>query len=405
MLPRFTVLGGSSPFTVALLESIALSSDSIPPHELVLHGRNVSNLQLVHHYAGVRLAKAGWQIKSTTSTAGALDGASIVLHQVRYGDLAGRELGERLASKVGVPADETLGPAALQTALQMAPHLSLLAANIRRYSPGAWILNLTNPMSIAVSVLTENGVARCIGLCELPLITLREACAFLSLEPEQVEWSYYGLNHRGFVYDLSHEGADCLPLLVERMGYQKLGGVAAEQIAEIDAIPLKYFNLLCNPAQTGAGRAALLTSVRNEISDQLRQNPCSFPPAMRKRYMDWYPHAVVPMLASLSSRNGSTEIVNAPLDGKITLEFKARIFADHFEPIQVSRLNPKIKAFIEKFRRHEQATLTAVLSPSRERIEAALRSDPLVPERHVAALTDDLCHVAQALPREPKTCD
>jgi 6-phospho-beta-glucosidase len=402
MLPRFTVLGGSSPFTVALLESIALSRDSIPPHELVLHGRNVSNLQLVHHYAEVRLAKAGWQIKSTTSTACALDGARVVLHQVRYGDLAGRELGEQLASKVGVPADETLGPAALQTALHMAPHLSLLAADIRRYSPGAWILNLTNPMSIAVSVLIEKGVALCIGLCELPLITFREACAFLSLEPEQVEWSYYGLNHRGFIYDLSHAGADCLPRLVERMGYQKLGGVAAEQIAELDAIPLKYFNLLCNPAQTGTGRAALLTSVRNEISDQLRKNPCSFPSAMRKRYMDWYPHAVVPMLASLSSCNGSTEIVNAPLDGKITLEFKARIFADHFEPIQVSRSNPKIKAFIEKFRRHEQATLTAVLSPSRERIEAALCADPLVPERHIAALTDDICHVAQNLPQEPQ---
>jgi 6-phospho-beta-glucosidase len=357
---------------------------------------------LVHQYGKVRLTKAGWHIKTATSAAEALDGASVVLHQVRYGGLAGRELGERLASKVGLPADETLGPAALQTALQMAPHLSQLATNIRRYCPGAWILNLTNPMSIAVSVLIGRGVARCVGLCELPLITFREACAFLSLEPEEVEWSYCGLNHRGFIYDLLHEGSDCLPRLVDRLGHRKLGGVDAQQIAELDAIPLKYFSLLCNPGQTGTGRAAFLTSVRNEIADQLRKNPCSFPSAMGKRYMDWYPHAVVPMLASLSTGNGSTEIVNSPLDGKITLEFKARIFADHFEPIQVSRFNPKIKAFIEKFRRHEQATLTAVLSPSRERIEAALRADPLVPERHVAALTDDLCQIGQTLTEEPQ---
>src|SRR5688572_14489654 len=104
MLPRFTVLGGSSPFTVALLESIALSRDSIPPHELVLHGRNVSNLRLVRDYAEVRLAQAGWQIKTTTSVARALDDARIVLHQIRYGGLAGRELGETLTSKFSLPA-------------------------------------------------------------------------------------------------------------------------------------------------------------------------------------------------------------------------------------------------------------------------------------------------------------
>jgi 6-phospho-beta-glucosidase len=404
MLSRFTVLGGSSPFTAALLESIALSGESIPPHELVLQGRNVGNLQLVHQYAEVRLAKAGWQIKTTTSAARALDGASVVLHQVRYGGLAGRELGERLVSKLGIPADETLGPAALQTALRMAPHLSQLATNVRRYCPGAWILNLTNPMSIAVSVLIGEGVARCIGLCELPLITFRAACAFLSLDPTQVEWSYCGLNHRGFIYDLLHDGSDCLPRLVDRMGYRKLGGVTAQQIAELGAIPLKYFNLLHNPPQT-AGRAAFLTSVRNEISDQLRANPGSFPAAIGKRYMDWYPHAVVPMLASLSTGKGSTQIVNSPLDGRITLEFKATLFADHFEPIQVSQSNPKVKAFVEKFRRHEQATLTAVLSPSRERIEAALRADPLVPERHVAALTDELSQVGQTLSEEPQNCD
>jgi 6-phospho-beta-glucosidase len=252
-------------------------------------------------------------------------------------------------------------------------------------------------MSIAVSVLIEKSGARCIGLCELPLITFREACAFLSLEPEEVKWSYYGLNHRGFIYDLLHQGSDCLPQLLDRMGNRKLGGVTAQQIAELDAIPLKYFNLLCNAAQTGTGRAAFLTAVRNEIADQLRENPCSFPPAMAKRYMDWYPHAVVPMLESLSTGNGSTEIVNAPLDGKITLEFKAKIFADHFEPIEVSRSNPKITGFIDRFRRHEQAALMAVLSPSQERIEAALRADPLVPERHVAALTDALCQVGQNL--------
>src|SRR5262245_55726071 len=107
MLPRLTVLGGSSPFTVALLESIALSPIPIPPHELVLHGRNVNNLQLVRNYAEVRLAHAGWQIEATTSIARALDRAHIVLHQIRYGGLAGRELGERLAAKFNLPADET----------------------------------------------------------------------------------------------------------------------------------------------------------------------------------------------------------------------------------------------------------------------------------------------------------
>ncbi len=65
----------------------------------------------------------GWRSTCTTSLAEALDGADLVVHQIRYGDLAGRAADERFAAELGAAADETLGPGALRSALRPAPAL------------------------------------------------------------------------------------------------------------------------------------------------------------------------------------------------------------------------------------------------------------------------------------------
>lgn len=388
MFRKLTVLGGSSPFTVALVDSLVEAGGRIPPCELVLHGRNAENLEAVRRYADARLTPRGWQVRSTDSGPSALDSADVVLHQIRYGGMAGREADEELATAYGLPADETLGPGALQAAIRMVPGLLRTARDLARYCPRAWVLNLTNPLSIAVAVMSLEGLQKCVGLCELPLVTVGQACDFLQLPLESVEWSYSGLNHRGFIHSLSHDGRDCLPRLVEAMGERTLGGVTAEEIRQLRAIPLKYYCLL-RQGRAGGGRAAYLSDLREEIVEELRVKPDESPAALAKRYMEWYPRAVVPMLAAISADDGRVEVVNVRV-GEIVMELKARVFADRVEPLQVSPEGPS-REWIETFREQERAALAAALEPSRERIRAALAADPLVPERLVAELTESLC--------------
>jgi 6-phospho-beta-glucosidase len=101
---RLTVLGGSTPFTVPLVEELA---NRVPaPGLLRLHGRDQSALEAVAGFARHRLGP-GWDVETRTDVAAALSGAEVVVHQVRYGALSGRHDDEQLAQVLGVPSDET----------------------------------------------------------------------------------------------------------------------------------------------------------------------------------------------------------------------------------------------------------------------------------------------------------
>lgn len=207
------VLGGSSPFTAALLD--AFESYRLEGWSLRLHGRDVRSLEIVRQYAEHRLGPRGWVVSATPDRRRALHGCDFVIHQARYDGLRGRRHGEDLAARHRVPADETLGPSALRSAAVAAPALTHLAADLRSESPEAWVINLTNPLSITVAILARLGVQRCLGVCELPLTTARKVASAVGVPFEHLQWSYSGLNHRGFLHHLFADHTDLIPMLVE----------------------------------------------------------------------------------------------------------------------------------------------------------------------------------------------
>jgi 6-phospho-beta-glucosidase len=307
--------------------------------------------------------------------------------------MEGRAADERLAAAHGVPADETLGPAGLAAALRVVPALHGLGDLLGRYCPDAWVLNLTNPLSITTAVLSRDGVRRCVGLCELPWYTVRAACRLLGLPHREVQWSYSGLNHRGFIHELSYQGRDYISVLPEKLGEQPLEGVSAGDVVELAAVPLKYFRLLRGRGVNGGGRAEHLLQLRANLLEEMRSSVSRSPPSLTKRYLEWYAGAVVPMLAALAAGDGRPEVINVCRGEDIVWEMRARVFADHCEVVPVPRPGEAVRRWLEVFAAHERAALAAALGPTRERIEAALAADPLVPENKVGALAKALWEV------------
>jgi 6-phospho-beta-glucosidase len=210
MIPKLVVLGGSTPFTVGLIDALTAVAERLPVHELMLYGRHRRNLQLVACYARQQLEEIGWCVQSTTEIAQALTSATLIVHQIRYGGMEQRAACEAYCARVGVAADETLGPAALLSAMLSRPGLRATCLALRRYCPEAWVLNLTNPLSSVTALMLAAGVPRCIGLCELPWVTVQEAAQVLEAPATELEWSYGGLNHRGFIYQLRYQHRDLL---------------------------------------------------------------------------------------------------------------------------------------------------------------------------------------------------
>ena len=198
-----TVVGGSSPFTLALAQAL-VADPPWPQGVLRLQGRDEQGLDAVSRCATHLLAPVGWRVEATTDLPASLAGAHVVLHQNRYGGLAWRTEDEVLATGLGLAPDETLGPgglgAALRTGHGQRPYAAAFA--------GARlpVLTMTNPLGVSTALFARAGVD-VLGVCELPEMTRLEVAAAVGVGEGELEASYTGLNHRGFWHGLHVAGA------------------------------------------------------------------------------------------------------------------------------------------------------------------------------------------------------
>ena len=384
-LARVVVLGGSSPFSIGLLDAIAADPGAVVGADLVLVGRTAEALSLIAAYADTALTPLGWRVTATVDRDEALAGADVVINQIRFGGLEGRRRDERLAADLGVPADETIGPAGLAAAIRIAPGHRGLADALAERCPDALVLNMTNPLSCTTALLSRWGVRHVVGLCELPLVTAVEACDILGIALDEVDWAYAGLNHRGFIHRLLLDGRDLLEELPHRLGTRTLGGISASEIASLGAIPMKHFALFRRPRPPAApSRADLVARLREKILEQLRRDPARSPPALRRRQQPWYPLAVVPMLAAITGEPRHL-VVNLPSDDGIAREVHADVSAEWIRPRAVHPAPSPVSSWLDRYAVHEHRTLSAATDPRLERIRAALAADPMVDASEVDA--------------------
>jgi 6-phospho-beta-glucosidase len=322
----------------------------------------------------------------------------VVVNQIRYGGLEGRRRDERLAADLRVPADETLGPAGLAAAIRIAPELADLAGTLTARCPEAVVLNLANPLGCSTALLHRGGVTRVVGLCELPLVTARQACGILGLSVADVEWTYAGLNHRGFIHRLAHRGRDLLEDLPDTLGERTIGGITSAEIASLGAIPMKHFALLRERREPAPSRADLLAEVRGAILAELRADPTGPPPSLRRRAQPWYRDAVAPMLAAISRREPRDLVVDLPSADGVVREVHAAVSAEGVLPTASGAPPSAVASWLARFERHERRVLDAAIDPTPDAIRAALEADPLVAGSDVGDFTDRMCRDGAASP-------
>lgn len=379
---KLTVLGGGTPFVLPLFVALARAGAAVAGLEVVLHGRDRTNLERVSRCAAAVSSSVDVRVTSTVDRAAALSGAHIVLVQVRPGGMEGRDADERFAAQLGCTIDETLGPAALRRALASRSILREVGRALVAHAADATVLVLTNPLAPTIVQLAECGVRRMLGVCELPTTTVRAAAVpFTGDDPcvfGAVEWDWVGFNHRGFATRIEFEGRDLLARIAED----------DHDVRELGALPTKYHALLVGPsAWQRPGRARELAALRERALDELLAAPLRVPPAIGERTTDWYDEAVVPMVRALLHDTGAVLPVDVLGSDGLVRELRASITrAAVVHRTTTSEPTTAVRRWLACFEAHERALGELVRRPSTEALERVVALDPTIPAEQRAGV-------------------
>jgi 6-phospho-beta-glucosidase len=314
---RLVVVGGSgssTPELVDALEDWPGGIDRRPPMTVALVGRSAEKLEVVaaECRARVRLAGPPLEVETATDRRRALEGADVVLDQVRVGGLAARVFDESFPWEFDLPGEETTGPGGFANALRTVPARRGAWADIRASAPGAVVIDLTNPAGIVQQAAEREGGFRIVAVCDAPATFTRAIAVRLGRPVSRVVRRYVGTNHCGWYVPESPDELDVLADLVV--------GMDPSIVRLHGAVPSPYVRYYVDPdrmleAQRGREtRAQVLQRIDADLLAGYAAGPGE---AAARRGALWYSLAVVPFLDALVHGTDEPIVLGVRNDGRV----------------------------------------------------------------------------------------
>jgi 6-phospho-beta-glucosidase len=310
---KIVVIGGSSQSTPALIAYLARQTN-LPDLRIHLLGRAPSKLSAVRRAARVLAEPSGMVIEAVQflerEIHAALEGANLVLVQIRPGGYAGRVFDETFPLRYGVCGDEGLGPSGLSAAWRNWPEVAWWLNRINQAAPGAFVVLLTSPTTILVMAAEHCfPKLRVVGICELPRTTLLDIFQTLGATEASATFDYFGVNHLGWFSRISAGTRDLIGEYAAQLGDSKVFPTA-RQIVSCQGIPLKYLRLHYDAGEVLKEQRAARRS-RGEILEELGAEAFAvfangtrreMEAVLKRRPAPWYTHAVGPLILALTGR-------------------------------------------------------------------------------------------------------
>ena len=414
---KLTVIGGGSSYTPELVDGFARLREAFPLEELCLMDPDAWRLERTSGVSERMFRHDDYQVRVTTTNdpVAAVDGAGVVLFQLRVGKQPARLTDEVFPHCCGILGQETTGPGGFAKALRTVPVVLELAELARRYAlPDAWIIDFTNPVGIVTRALLQAGF-RAIGLCNVAIGFRRHFANLLGVGWDQVELDHYGLNHLTWERGVYVDGQDRLGDLLKDFGDEIAEEVELPRwLLELQqAVPsyyLKYFyahdQVFRKQTAPGAVTRAEEVMALEKVLFAKYADPAvdTKPPELAERGGAFYSDAAVDLLASLTANRGDTQVVNVRNDGVLSflpddhvIEVPARINATGADTTGSLARRPVAdgeRGLIANVAAYERLALEAALKGGRQRVVAALLAHPLVGQYDKAEkLADELIQV------------
>jgi alpha-galactosidase len=236
---KVVIVGAASPqwgFTLCRDIVVALSSDQICSRftpVLVLEDIDAHNLDKQKRLAlkVAELTGNRVDVASTTDQKHAVEGAAFVVTSLAQGTLEAMQHDLEIPEEYGIfqPVGDSISIGGALRAARNIPALVGIARDMERLAdPDAWLLNLSNPMSMLCRAVTKATRVRTVGLChELygGIYWLSTLLGFPYSEwRERVRVSVLGINHCSWMQRLELDGEDGLARLREALAERGITG-------------------------------------------------------------------------------------------------------------------------------------------------------------------------------------
>jgi alpha-galactosidase len=380
----------------------------------------------------------------------ALDGADFVIISILPGTFA------EMASDIAIPQSygivqsvgDTVGPGGFVRAMRAIPVLHEIGKAIREHCPNAYVVNLTNPMSVLTGALYRAmPEMKAWGACHEVLKTRRLLAHIANQEMgsiryrlSEVKVNVLGINHFTFVNAASVDGMDMMPDYLAFAEKHRESGwcehprdPADEHARYFDETCKVKFDLACRfGIAAAAGDRHLaeflpqnwyldhhkafgfgLTPVEYRIrerSEKVRAAEALYaggalPPAKPSD------EAIVEQIKALLGGEEHVSNVNLPNYGQVAglplgaiVENNARFSGIGIQPVIAGRLPQAIELLVEPHAKRQTALLDAVLAGDAQALLPLFISDPLVqpigPDKAATMFRDMLAATRHYLPVE-----
>ncbi|MBV9577633.1 MAG: hypothetical protein JO057_03480 [Chloroflexi bacterium] len=405
--------GGSYNWMPKLLGDLALTPDL--EGTVVLHDINLSALEDIRRYGHKVFERYGgrFTLETTTDLERGLDGADFVVVTITTGGLPTMATDLDVPEKYGIyqSVGDTVGPGGLSRALRNVPVMLEIARAMERHCPNAWMLNLTNPMTVLTRVVTLTTRIKTIGLCHELFGVRSGLIRMFGGAPSDFEMRVAGVNHLIWLLDMTIRGRDGLQMVRDFVAEGRRVPIPAARgdwhapfvdrwklkltlFDVYDALPaagdrhlaefFPYF--LTDATHQGADYDVLLTriadreqqvataraAVREAIAGEL-------PPVTRS------PEATADIVSAVANGRSTRTIVNLPNTGQIdnlprgaVVETLAEITSAGAQPLTVGALPPGVLSTLEPHVANQELIVRAALEGNRQLALQAMVNDPLV---------------------------
>ncbi|MBV9322419.1 MAG: hypothetical protein JO352_01380 [Chloroflexi bacterium] len=405
--------GGSYNWMPKLLGDLALTPDL--QGAVVLHDINPTALEDIQRYGRKVFERhdSRFSIETTTDLERGLDGAAFVVVTVTTGGLPTMAVDLDIPEKYGIyqSVGDTVGPGGLSRALRNVPVMVGIAQAMERRCPDAWMLNLTNPLTVLTRVVTMTTRIKAMGLCHELFGVRGGLIRMFGGSPDDFEMRVAGVNHLIWLLDMTIRGRDGLQMVRDfvaegrRVPIPAARGGWHEPFVDRWKLKLALFDLydalpaagdrhlaeffpyfLTDATHQGADYGVQLTriadreqqvaSAREAVRDAINGE---LPPVTRS------PEATADIVSAVANGRSTRTIVNLPNTGQIdnlprgaVVETLAEITSAGAQPLTVGALPLGVLSTLEPHVVNQEMIVRAALEGDRQLALQAMANDPLV---------------------------